>query len=158
TRGGAPAMNAKRLLELFDRLAEAPGAIPPLRRFILDLAVRGKLVEQDPNDEPASALLKRIQDSKKIAANGSRMNPVPPVTGVGVEGPAYGIPNGWLWVTLGQIMVSRDGDRIPVSKDERSRRAKIYDYYGASGVIDKIDEYLFDKPLLLIGEDGANLV
>ena len=36
--------------------------------------------------------------------------------------------------------------------------AKVYDYYGASGVIDKVDNYLFDKPLLLIGEDGANLI
>jgi type I restriction enzyme S subunit len=45
-----------------------------------------------------------------------------------------------------------------VSKEERRRRGKIYDYYGASGVIDKIDDYLFDKPLLLIGEDGANLI
>ena len=44
--------------------ADAPDAIPRLRRFILDLAVRGKLVEQDPNDEPASELLKRIQAEK----------------------------------------------------------------------------------------------
>ena len=35
---------------------------------------------------------------------------------------------------------------------------KKYDYYGASGVIDKVDRYLFDKPLLLVGEDGANLL
>jgi type I restriction enzyme S subunit len=55
-------------------------------------------------------------------------------------------------------MINRDGERIPVRKEERVRRAKTYDYYGASGVIDKIDGYLFDKPLLLIGEDGANLV
>lgn len=54
--------------------------------------------------------------------------------------------------------MSRDGERIPVSKEERNVRAKTYDYYGASGVIDKIDGYLFDKPLLLIGEDGANLI
>jgi type I restriction enzyme S subunit len=40
-------MNAQRLLALFERISEAPGAIPRLRRFILDLAVRGKLVEQD---------------------------------------------------------------------------------------------------------------
>ena len=44
-----------------------------------------------------------------------------------------------------------------MSKEERSQRAKIDDYYGASGVINKIDGFLFDKPLLLIGEDGANL-
>ena len=40
----------------------------------------------------------------------------------------------------------------------RNKLEKTYDYYGASGVIDKVDDYLFDKPLLLIGEDGANLV
>ena len=57
-------MNAERLLQHFDRISEAPDAIPRLRRFILDLAVRGKLVEQDPNDEPAAELLKRIQAEK----------------------------------------------------------------------------------------------
>jgi type I restriction enzyme S subunit len=55
-------MNAEQLLEHFDRISEAPDAIARLRRFILDLAVRGKLVEQDPNEEPASELLKRIQE------------------------------------------------------------------------------------------------
>ena len=64
-------MNAKQLLTHFDRLADAPDAIPRLRRFILDLAVRGKLVEQDPNDEPAGELLKRIA-AEKEAADGER--------------------------------------------------------------------------------------
>ena len=54
-------MTPDRLLDHFDRISDAPDAIPRLRRFILDLAVRGKLVEQDPNDEPASELIKRIQ-------------------------------------------------------------------------------------------------
>ena len=52
------------VLEHFDQISEAPDAIPRLRRFILDLAVRGKLVEQDPNDEPAAELLKRIEKEK----------------------------------------------------------------------------------------------
>lgn len=47
-------MNAEKLIELYDRVAEAPDAIPRLRRFLLDLAVRGKLVEQDERDEPVS--------------------------------------------------------------------------------------------------------
>ncbi len=55
-------------------------------------------------------------------------------------------------------MISRDADRIPVSAEDRQFRKGEYDYYGASGVIDKIDKFLFDKPLLLIGEDGANLI
>ncbi len=65
-------MNPAQLLNHFDRLAEAPEAVPRMRRFILDLAVRGKLVEQDPSDEPASELLKRIQAEKaRLAKNGS---------------------------------------------------------------------------------------
>jgi len=70
----------------------------------------------------------------------------------------FEIPSSWTWVRFGEILVNRDGERIPVSKQERETKAKTYDYYGASGVIDKIDDYLFDKPLLLIGEDGANLI
>ena len=67
-RGGGPGwgqqknMNTTpetRLLELYDCVAEAPDAIEPLRKFVLNLAVRGKLVEQDPADEAAEELLKR---------------------------------------------------------------------------------------------------
>ena len=57
-------MNPDQLLRHFDRIAEAADAVPRLRRFILDLAVRGKLVEQDPNDEPAGELLRCIQTER----------------------------------------------------------------------------------------------
>ena len=57
-------MTPERLLAHYERIADAPDAIARLRRFILDLAVRGKLVPQDPHDEPASELLKRIAKEK----------------------------------------------------------------------------------------------
>jgi type I restriction enzyme, S subunit len=57
-------MNAELLLQHYERIADAPDAIARLRRFILDLAVRGKLVPQDPKDEPAAELLKRIAAEK----------------------------------------------------------------------------------------------
>jgi type I restriction enzyme S subunit len=47
---------------------------------------------------------------------------------------------------------------VPLSREHRSRRVGNFDYYGASGVIDHIDDFLFERPLLLVGEDGANLV
>ena len=57
-------MNADRLLVHYEKIADSPDAIPRLRCFILDLAVRGKLVPQDPAEEPASELLKRIAAEK----------------------------------------------------------------------------------------------
>ena len=56
------------------------------------------------------------------------------------------------------ITINRDSERKPISSSQRTGVAKIYDYYGASGKIDKIDKYIFSERLLLIGEDGANLV
>ena len=63
-------MNADRLLAFYERIADAPDAIVRFRRFILDLAVRGKLVEQDPNDEPASELLKRDRGGEGAVGEG----------------------------------------------------------------------------------------
>ena len=57
--------SSARLLRLYDRISDADDAIPRLRRFVLDLAVRGKLVEQDAADEPAAELLKRIASATR---------------------------------------------------------------------------------------------
>ncbi len=70
----------------------------------------------------------------------------------------FEIPESWEWCRLGTAMINRDSERIPLSVAEREKLDKVYDYYGASGVIDKVDKYLFNTPLLLIGEDGANLL
>ena len=134
--------------------------IPPseLRKSILTLAVQGKLVPQDPNDEPAMALLQQIKLDKSLLVKEGKLRGSTTITPMEAQEGEFEIPSSWTWVPFGQIMVNRDGERIPVSKEERESKSKTYDYYGASGVIDKIDNYLFDKPLLLIGEDGANLI
>ncbi|MFR3952745.1 MAG: restriction endonuclease subunit S [Coprococcus eutactus] len=68
------------------------------------------------------------------------------------------MPEGWEWTRFSAITINRDNERKPISSSQRTDVAKIYDYYGASGKIDKIDKYIFSERLLLIGEDGANLV
>lgn len=151
-------MNAQRLLAHYEKVAEAPDAIPRLRRFILDLAVRGKLVTQDPSDQPASELLERIAADKADRAVSARDRRATKIRPLASEDTPFPVPPNWVWASFGDITISRDGERVPVSREERERRAKVYDYYGASGIIDKIDGFLFDKPLLLIGEDGANLI
>jgi hypothetical protein len=67
-------MNAERLMAHYDQIADASDAIARLRRFILDLAVRGKLAPQDANDEPASELLKRIRCGWSGGGRQSAMN------------------------------------------------------------------------------------
>ena len=68
------------------------------------------------------------------------------------------IPKHWAINKVKHEFESLDNLRIPLNSETRgSMKLKIYDYYGASGVIDKVENYIFDEPLILIGEDGANL-
>jgi type I restriction enzyme S subunit len=59
---------------------------------------------------------------------------------------------------LAEAVEFLDGKRVPLSEKERAKRKGPYPYYGASGVIDSVDDYIFDEPLVLLSEDGFNLV
>jgi len=96
-------MTPQLLLQHFDRIGEAPDAIPSLCRFILDLAVRGKLVEQDPRDEPASELLKRIQAEKTRLVNSGEIKMEKPLTAIEIDEIPFAIPDKWKWVRLKDI-------------------------------------------------------
>lgn len=96
-------MNPVQLLAHFDRISEAPDAVPRLRQFILDLAVRGKLVEQDPRDEPASELLKRIQAEKVRLAKVVEIRKPQPSSPVSDLDSPFDLPAGWVWSNIGAI-------------------------------------------------------
>jgi type I restriction enzyme S subunit len=68
------------------------------------------------------------------------------------------IPDHWIIKKVKYLLDCFDYMRIPLNADQRGGGEKIYDYYGASGVIDKVTNYLFDGDYILIGEDGANLL
>lgn len=68
------------------------------------------------------------------------------------------IPEHWQLMQLRYTVTNHDNLRQPITADQRERNNPQYDYYGASGVIDRIDHYNVDDKVLLIGEDGANLV
>ena len=102
-------MNAEHLLTHFDRLADAPDAIPRLRRFILGLAVRGKLVEQDPNDEPASELLKRIAAEKKRLVEAGEIKKEKPLPEIALDEIPFSAPPGWEWVRLASSTITVQG-------------------------------------------------
>ena len=135
-----------------------------LRQKILDLAIHGKLVPQDPNDEPASVLLERIRAEKERLISErnikrSRKTVKTSDTHHYEQDMPFEVPQGWVWTTLESCTINRDNERIPVASAIRSKQQhKKYDYYGAAGIIDKVDNYIFNERLLLVGEDGANLL
>lgn len=151
-------VNQETFFNDFAAFADASNGVQKLRELILQLAVQGKLVPQDPNDEPASVLLAKIKAEKERLIQEKKIKKSEPLPPIEVDKVPFNLPQGWEWARFGTITINRDGERIPLEKSARAVRHGQYDYYGASGVIDKIDDFLFDKPLLLIGEDGANLV
>lgn len=146
------------LLRGFELLTTAPSGMAKLRALIHSLAVRGLLVSHDPNDEPASVLIADIRAVKDRLIVEGKLRPDKLSERASMVDEPFVVPASWVWVRFGSASINRDGERVPVSSEIRQQRAKVFDYYGASGVIDKIDGYLFDKTLLLIGEDGANLI
>jgi type I restriction enzyme S subunit len=96
-------MNPVQLLPHFDRISDAPDAVPRLRHFILDLAVRGKLVEQIQKDEPASELLKRIQSEKVRLVKEGKIRAPRELEASDEQDVPFPLPTGWAWCKLSEI-------------------------------------------------------
>ena len=113
---------------------------------VLDLAIHGKLVPQDPTDEPASELLKRINPKAEITSD---------------NGHYQKLPEGWAVCCLENVAKVLDNLRKPINSNERNSRIankhenELFPYYGATGQVGFIDDYLVDGTFLLLGEDGA---
>jgi len=84
-------------------LAGAPNGIKKLRELILELAVRGKLVSQDPSDEPASELLKRIAEEKARLVAEGKFKKQKALAEIGEGAQPFELPAGWKWGTLAQV-------------------------------------------------------
>ena len=103
----------QRISEHFDTLFTTEASIDALKQTLLQLAVMGKLVPQDPNDEPASELLKRIQAEKaKLIAVG-KIKKDKPLTPINDEEKPFELPVGWEWVRLGVLSDIKGGKRLP---------------------------------------------
>ena len=85
-------------------LAGAPNGIIKLRELILELAVRGKLVPQDPKDEPANELLKRIAEEKARLVAEGKIKKQKALTERDDEAPAFELPAGWAWARLSDVV------------------------------------------------------
>jgi type I restriction enzyme S subunit len=99
------------LLSQFERVAEAPDAVGRLRRFIVNLAVQGRLVSQDPADELASELLARIPsvDARRSSSSHDML-----VQSAQVP---FEVPAGWMWVAFGRLVVRSDAGWSPKTEN-----------------------------------------
>ncbi|WP_134796501.1 restriction endonuclease subunit S [Shigella boydii] len=105
------AENWARISEHFDTLFTTEASVDALKQTILQLAVMGKLVPQDPNDEPASELLKRIaQEKAQLVKEGKikKQKPLPPISD---EEKPFELPEGWEWCKFGLTSEFINGDR-----------------------------------------------
>lgn len=127
-----------------------------IRSKILYLALRGKLTHQNPLEGSGHSLLEDnnsilstcSDDIKKRVGKGCK--PIKP------EDSLFEIPESWCWERFGNLVINFDSLRQPVTKSERKKLIGRYDYYGATGAIDRVDDYIFDGDYLMIGEDGGN--
>ena len=98
-------MSIEALFSDFDRLMQSPESVHRLRRFILDLAVRGKLVPQDPADELAAALLKRIAKEKARLVKAGEIKR--PKKFLPIDNTPYSLPPSWRWTRIREITSDR---------------------------------------------------
>ena len=139
------------MLSNLNLLATAPGGVARLRELILTLAVQGKLVPQDPADEPASVLLQKIRAEKdRLIAEGKikKDKPLPPIA---EEEKPFELPVGWEWVRLGELVNLTYGKNLPTT----SLTEDGFQVFGANGVIGRYKEYLYEEEQLLISCRGA---
>lgn len=115
------------LQQYFDTAFAAPDGIPKLRELILKLAMQGKLVPQDPNDSPASELLRSIEAEKKRLAKERKIKAPKSLPDITASDEPYSLPHGWQWVRLGSIGNIFNGNSINASEKESK-------YAGVEGV------------------------
>lgn len=118
------------LLNHFEQISDAPDAVPRLRRLILDLAVRGKLVEQDPADKPVTGLLRHTEKCDM----------------------RYEIPPTWISAKVGRLLSMQYGKALPANA--RSDHGSV-PVFGSNGVVSYCETALSQEPAIIIGRKGS---
>ena len=116
----------QRISDNFDLFYESPENISELRQAILQLAVHGELDPQDPNDEPASILIKKIRAEKEKLIKEGRIKKQKPLPPINPDEEPFKLPEGWEWVRLGKISANihygYTASAIPAVRDVRFLR------------------------------------
>ena len=144
-------MKLETFFKKFDQLADALDAVVKMRELVLQLAVQGKLVPQDPNDEPASVLLERVRGARRRLAEKGSLKTKVHIPMVEADDQLYAIPKTWLWVPLNELTELVYGKLLPTS----DLLPTGFPVFGANGIIGCFSKYLYEDEMLLISCRGA---
>ncbi|CAJ1772223.1 restriction endonuclease subunit S [Aeromonas veronii] len=162
------AQNWARLSTHFDTLFTTEASIDALKQTILQLAVMGKLVPQDPSDEPASALLERIAAKKALLVKEKKIKKDKPLPAISEDEKPFELPQGWAWcrfedivdiqsgITKGRKLINRALTTVPYLSVANVQRGYV-DVTGIKSVelpIDEVEKYQVLTGDLLITEGG----
>ncbi len=126
--------------------------IKKLRELILELAVRGKLVPQDPSDEPASVLLERIAVEKTRLVKEGKIKKPKALPEISEEEKPFELPEGWAWIRFGNIYELEYGDNLPQPMRTNSGE---YPVFGSNGVVGTHNVPSVYSPCIVIGRKGS---
>ena len=118
-----------------DRFDAIPALLKRFRQTVLDAATTGGLTDDWRQSESTPGT--QAPDAQRLSSNQ--------------------LPFGWKQYQLRELVDCFDNARIPIKASERAKRQGAFSYYGAFGIIDSIDDFLFDGEYLLLAEDGKNL-
>lgn len=140
----------KRISDNFDLLYECPENVSELRPAILQLAVRGKLVRQNPEDDPASVLLKKIEAEKEKLIKEGKIRKQRPQPAISSKDVPYELPKGWAWVRLGQLIHVSSGSALTSWKMENGD----IPVFGGNGITGYHNCFNVHRPTIVIGRVG----
>jgi len=135
----------------FDVLFTTEKSIDTLKQTILQLAVMGKLVPQNPNDEPASKLLEKIAKEKAQLIKDKKIKKTKPLPEITEAEKPFDLPNGWEWVRFGEILQISSGDGLTSKQMNENGGIPVFGGNGINGFHDKSN---LAKPTLVIGRVG----
>jgi type I restriction enzyme S subunit len=155
----------------WDFIGNLPALVPPLDEqkaiaaFLdretarIDALIEKKRRQIELLQEKRAALISHAVTKGLPAAAAAQagLDPNAPMKDSGIEWLGQ-IPKHWEVCRLKYLFRNLDYRRVPLSSEVRADMEKTYPYYGASGVIDAVEDYIFDEPLILVAEDGANLL
>ena len=127
-----------------------------LKRNILYSAIQGKITAQLFTDGSGCDVLFMNKKAIERLSHAQRSKVGKGCKEISKDEVYFDIPANWSWERFGNLVVNFDSQRKPVTKSDRKTTNGTYAYYGATGEIDRVDDYLFDGEYLMIGEDGGN--